>query len=154
MGLRDPLDGGEFVAQEGAVGGHVGDADFDQIVEAAGHHMGLLDLIQAADGVGEDLEDVLGGAVQAHLDKGRQRPVQQFRVQQGHVLADEAIAFQPAHPFQAGRGRQVHPSRQFDIRDTPIFLQNAQDVLVDTVQLRSCGIIAHYILWPKRDLAG
>lgn len=146
MGLGDALDGGELVTQKGAVGGHVGDADLDQIVEAAGHHMRLLNLVQAAHGVCEDLEDVGGGAVQPHLDKGRQGAVQHLRVQQGHVLPDIAVAFQTAHPFQARRGGQVDPAGQFHVRNPAIFLQDAQDILVDAVKLRGCGIGAHDII--------
>jgi hypothetical protein len=55
-------DGGEKPRQEMPVGGHVGDAGFDEVVEAAGDEVAFENVWRLADGGGEGVENVGGGA--------------------------------------------------------------------------------------------
>ena len=50
------------------------------------------------------------------------------------VAGDDAVALQPFDPLHAGGGGEPDPIGQFRIGDTPLLLQDGEDVAIDTVE--------------------
>ncbi|MNS44281.1 hypothetical protein D3C72_767220 [compost metagenome] len=65
--------------------------------------------------------------VQADVDVGQQTEPNFLSVDQRHVLFDEALLFQPAHPPQAGTGGQGYAVGQFLVAKASIALQFSQN---------------------------
>mgnify|MGYP003526438494 CR=1 FL=1 len=79
--------------------------------------------------------------VEADLDEHQQTALQMLRIEPGVVAHDDPFAFQPAHPFGTGRGRQPDLLSQLGKRDPAIGLQDAQNVAIDLVQFTLCLMI-------------
>ena len=97
--------------------------------------MTLQNLGLAADGGGEGLEDVAGGAVQQNLDEDQQVAADLGRVDQGGVAGDDPLFAQPFDAFETGGGGQVASPGQFGVGDAGLGLEHAQDAAVDGVDV-------------------
>eukprot|EP01037_Dinobryon_pediforme_P005558 gene5558-5613_t len=102
VGLADAGNAGQGLAEEASVGGHVGDADLQQIVETAGDHVAFLDFGNGADGLAELVEVFGGDAVERDFDEGGKSEADFGGVEKGGVAGDDASGFEVAHPFGAG----------------------------------------------------
>ncbi len=86
-------------------------------------------------GAAKFLKGVTRLVIQADLDKYQQTPLQMLRVQPRVVTHDDPFALQAAYPLGARRGRQPDLFSQLRERNSPVGLQDAQDIAVDLVQL-------------------
>ena len=114
----------QALAEEPAIGRHVGDAGFDQIVEAAGDHVALQHFRRRLHGFREPLENVGCGLVEHHLDEHQQAQVQPVWIEPGAIALDKAVALQPLQPLADRGRRQPDPLGQFDIGNPSIPLKN------------------------------
>ena len=112
VGLADALDGGQLLPQELAIGGHVGEADLDQVVESASHHMAFHHFIHAFNGFAEPFERTGGGTIQRDLDEGDKRGIELRRVKHRMITEDEIFPLQPPDTFEAWCRAQAHAPRQ------------------------------------------
>ena len=124
------------LAEEAAIGRHVGDAGLDQIVEAAGHHVAFEDLRRPAHGGGELLEHVRRRLVEGDLDEDQELEPEPARIELRAEAGDVALPLQPLQAL-AGRGRrQADALGEVDRRDAALRLQNDEDAPVGAVDVR------------------
>ncbi|MCY1219851.1 hypothetical protein D9M72_318420 [compost metagenome] len=71
---------------------------------------------------------------QADRDEHVEPQAQRLGVRQRHITVDHAAGLQHLHARQAGRGRQVHAARQFDVRQGAVALQLVENAQVDGVE--------------------
>ena len=64
-----------------------------------------------------------------------------LRIQPRRIAHDDALALKAPDPLGAGRGGQADALAQFGERQTPLGLQDAQDMTIDLVQFAS-GLMA------------
>src|SRR5574344_1932448 len=100
--------------------------DVQQVVHVAGqgmtgHH--FIPQLHRIDEAGNRLAAMLG---QLHAHEGLQAQADRPRLQPGDVATDDPVGFQPLHPAQAGRRRQVDPLGQLGIGGAAIALDFRQ----------------------------
>ena len=125
----------DLVAEHAPVLVHVLHAGLEQVVEAAGHHVALDDLVDGLHGVLEALEHVRVRVVERDLREREQLLPEPPRAQPREVAFDEPVALQPAHALDAGRERQIDGAGELRDGEPSIGLQQRQDLAVDAVQL-------------------
>ena len=80
-------------------------------------------------------------------------PRHRLRVQQRHVLGDDAVVLQRFHAPQAGAGRQMHPQFERLVGEPAVGLQFVQDRAVDGIQLHFGAGCSHLVVLPLRSAA-
>src|SRR5699024_7461669 len=95
----------------------VADVDVQQVVHVAGQGVAGGNLVPAVDAFDEGFH---GGAVvlfQLHAHESLQVQTHGDSIDAGGIAGDDALALQPLHAAQTGRGGQVHFFRQLGIGD-------------------------------------
>jgi hypothetical protein len=77
--------------------------------------------------------------LQLHAHEGLQAQAQLARLQARAIADDHALAFQPLQAAQAGRGRKIHPRRQFGVGGAPIPLDFSQQAYIRAIELDFSG---------------
>lgn len=137
VGLADPGEHDERVAEKSPVRGHVPDPRLEQVVESTRDHVTLEDLRRVTHGMGELVEDAGAGPIQRNLDEDQQGAVQLGRVQPRAVAEDYAVLLQVPDPLQSRGGAEIDSLRQVHVSDPPVALQRAKDAVVNFVHARS-----------------
>ena len=113
----------EDLAEEAAIGGHVGDAGLDQIIEAARHHVAFEHLRRPLHGGGEFLEHVRRRLVEGDLDEDQELEPEPVRIEPRAEAGDVALPLQALHPLAGGGGRQADLFGQLHGGDAAIGLE-------------------------------
>jgi hypothetical protein len=98
-----------------------------------------LDLGDAAHGLVEAAQVVLGGAGEQHLDDDDVAGADRVGVERGVVAADHPGLLEAADTLGAGGLGQADPARQLDDRQAGVGLQFLEDLLVDAVHCGAAG---------------
>ncbi len=103
----------------------------------------------------EFLEGVARLVIQADFHEHQQAAFQVLRVEPGVVAHDDALAFQAANALGARRGGKPNFLAQFGEGNTPVILQDPQNVAVDLVQFTLALVLGSHRGCPsvKGDFA-
>ena len=97
--LLDSRQRQQTLAEEPAVGGHIGDPRLHQIIETAGDHVTFQHFRRVLHGARELLEDVRRGLVEQHLDEDEQAETEAMRIEPRAIALDKTFALQALQPF-------------------------------------------------------
>ncbi|GAA3912754.1 hypothetical protein GCM10022229_01750 [Luteimonas lutimaris] len=72
--------------------------------------------------------------VELDADEGLQTQAQALGIDFGAVAGDHAVAFEPLHAAQAGRGREMHALGQFGVGQAAAALEFGEELEVGAVE--------------------
>ena len=157
--LLNAFDLGELFADEGFVGTHVFDDDFEHEVGVAGNVIALEDLGDVLDCAAEALDRLLLVQGEGDRDPGDDFEAQAVGVEVGIVTLDEPGSLQRADALQNRGWRQPDALREVGVCDSPVGLQDRKDLHVGLVKMSLDGaqayslrpkinfVLAHVMLW-------
>lgn len=126
-GFAHARHGREDVAEKSAIGCHVGDTDLQEIIESSSHHMTFKDLWYFPYMLSEGCKDIVGGAIEQHLDEDHQGRTQLNGIEQCRVTCNDPALTQPLNPIKAAGWRKPRLTGEFLISDATILLEDAKD---------------------------
>jgi hypothetical protein len=119
---------------------HVGRDAFEDEVDLARQHPALPHQRLGADEFFERAQIGVGLARQMHGGEHRDVEAEPARIEHSAITEDVALFLQRSHPAQAGRRRNADPFGQFNIGDSAVGLDFAENFEVDFVKvLRHAG---------------
>ena len=125
----------DLVAEHAPILFHVLDARLQQVVETAGHHVALDDLVDGLHRVLEALEQVRIRVIERDLRECEQLQAEPPRVQAREVAFDETVALEPADALDTRRQRQIDGAGELRDGQPAVDLEQRQDLAIHPVQL-------------------
>jgi hypothetical protein len=144
--MAHAADARDLVAKHASVFLHVGDARFQQIVEPAGDHVALDDLVRGQHGVLEALKDVCRRVIERDLSEGEQLLAEEARIEPREIAFDESVALQAADALDARRKREIDGAGELRDGEPPIGLQQREELAVDPIQLAAGTLGSNSVL--------
>jgi hypothetical protein len=112
----------------------VANANFQEIVEVAGHQIAVEHKGQGGDGVLEIGETVARGAVEHDADNGHGTAIHESGRNLGADRADEALPEQPLRAAMTGGRADIRLLGQLGIREPAVTLQQLQNPAIDAIE--------------------
>ena len=122
--LLDAFDLGELFANEGFVGAHVFDDDFEHEVGVAGHVVALEDFGNVLDCAAEALDRLLLMQGERDRNPGHDLEPEAIRVEVGVIALNQPSSLKGADALEHGGRRKADALRKVGVRDAPVGLQN------------------------------
>ncbi len=114
---------------------HVGYTGFDEIIEAARHHVAFQNVWIVAREGREGLKDFRRGAVQFDLDEDQHGAVEHLGRKPRRIAENIPFAGQSLDAFGGCRLREIYAIGQFGIGQAPILLKGAQNTPVHRIEI-------------------
>ncbi|VVT14427.1 conserved hypothetical protein [Sphingomonas aurantiaca] len=146
------------LAQHLAVAADIGRTHLEQIIEAAGDHVALLDLADRQHRAAERVERGLARVGQLHLGERDVVEPEHHRIEHRAETPNIAIVEQTFQSDLARRLRQADAPRELGHRHPAVVAQQVDDTAIELVDRASwLGVIGHLtfsttINWPVRLL--